>query len=550
MPVLDASHNKVWRGCGGVYVNNPDDAPHHYVDGICTVCGEYTEPAYADGWFEISNWSELYWFAQKVNSGSTTINGKLVSDIVVNDSVLDANGNLYGADSIYRTWTTIGTASYYYQGKFDGQGHTISGLYFNNTNSGNHPYGGEFIGLFGYTYNATISNVGITDTYFNGYDYIGGIVGWVYYNTTITNCFSAATLSASSYYGDYLGGIVGGIDNYSSNKVTNCYNIGKIAGNGYYVGGICGRKYSSAVFTNCFYADNCAVDGNNVAQFGNGYSSQGYTTADVEGNTTAATAEEFASGKIAYLLNGTNGGSVWFQNLSAPVDATPVLDTAHGKVWLRCDSVFTNTGAHIADRTVKENVVEATLTSDGSYDLVVYCSLCGKEVSRTHVVVPKLVISIKKIELKSMPKVNYTVGEKLDVSGAIVLVTFSDGTTKEVALTINMISGFDAKKVGEQKLTVTYTVDGAKFTTTFNVTVSNGTAVDETEADDVSIFAYNRTIVVETAEPAAKYIFVFDANGRLVAKELATANRTEIAMTRQGLYIVRIGDKSERVVVY
>ena len=205
---------------------------------------------------------------------------------------------------------------------------------------------------------------------------------------------------------------------------------------------------------------------------------------------------------------------------------------------------------HTPDSIVIENVVAATYTTAGSYDSVVYCSRCGEELSRTHVEVPMLIAAAQKIELKSMPKVEYVAGEKLDVSGAVVVVTFSNGTTKEIALSAAMVSGFDAKKVGEQKLTVTYTVDGVTLTTTFTVKVEKNTAVDDEAVAEVSIYAINRTIVVETAEPAAGYIFVFDANGRLVAKELATSNRTEIAMTRQGLYIVRIGDKAERVVVY
>ncbi len=595
LPVLDATHGKVYRGCGGVYVNDPDDAPHHFVNGRCTVCGEYIEPTFADGWYEIANTGNLYWFADKVNSGSTSIKAKLVADIVVNDSVLDAEGNLYGPDSIYTAWTPIGTSSYAFNGTFDGQGHTISGLYVNNYNN--------YVGLFGYANGATIKNVGVVDSYISGYCNVGGICGYGYYST-ITNCHNAATVFASvsgsgcraggicgyNYYGTAIncyntgnisgnGNSVGGIFGYNYyGTATNCYNTGNTKCYGYYVagisgfsdsgaltncyntgtvyginssaGGVCGNNSNSAI-TNCYYTDSCAFDGSNVVQFGVGNSSQGSSRADVEGCTTAATAEEFASGKVAYALNGSvNGGSAWFQNLTESVDYLPVLDSTHARVWLRCDSVFNNEGAHKADRIVKENVVEATFTTAGSYDLVVYCSLCGEEISRTTIEVPVLVASIKSIELKKMPKVNYIAGEKLDVSGAVVLVTFNDGTTKEVALTVNMISGFDAKKVGEQKLTVTYTVDGVTLTTTFTVKVEKNTAVDDEAVAEVSIYAINRTIVVETAEPAAGYIFVFDANGRLVAKELATSNRTEIVMTRQGLYIVRIGDKAERVVVY
>lgn len=46
------------------------------------------------------------------------------------------------------------------------------------------------------------------------------------------------------------------------------------------------------------------------------------------------------------------------------------------------------------------------------------------------------------------------------------------------------------------------------------------------------------------------YQGIFDANGRMVAKELATGTRTELTMQHQGLYIVRVGQKAQRVVLY
>lgn len=45
---------------------------------------------------------------------------------------------------------------------------------------------------------------------------------------------------------------------------------------------------------------------------------------------------------------------------------------------------------HTAGETVIENEVPATCTEDGSYDEVVYCTVCGEELSRTTVVVPAL----------------------------------------------------------------------------------------------------------------------------------------------------------------
>lgn len=43
---------------------------------------------------------------------------------------------------------------------------------------------------------------------------------------------------------------------------------------------------------------------------------------------------------------------------------------------------------HTADEAVKENVVEATCTTAGSYEEVVYCAVCGEEMSRETVEVP------------------------------------------------------------------------------------------------------------------------------------------------------------------
>ena len=38
---------------------------------------------------------------------------------------------------------------------------------------------------------------------------------------------------------------------------------------------------------------------------------------------------------------------------------------------------------HVEGEAVEENRVEATCMAEGSYDLVVYCSVCGEEISRT-----------------------------------------------------------------------------------------------------------------------------------------------------------------------
>ena len=126
--------------------------------------------------YQISNAAELYWFAGLVNGTlpdvkkKASANAILTADITVNEYVLDANKDLLnGKDFI--PWTPIGTDWIAYTGTFDGQGHTIKGLYFNNPTS-------SYVGLFGCIGdNGKISNVEVSDSYFQ-FDKQGGRCMW------------------------------------------------------------------------------------------------------------------------------------------------------------------------------------------------------------------------------------------------------------------------------------------------------------------------------------------------------------------------------------
>ena len=85
-----------------------------------------------DGYYVISSAEDLYKFAELVNGGATpwpTAKVVLTDDIVVNLNVLKENGTLNSPAPTY-SWTPIGTNAYKYAGTFDGNRHTISGLYF------------------------------------------------------------------------------------------------------------------------------------------------------------------------------------------------------------------------------------------------------------------------------------------------------------------------------------------------------------------------------------------------------------------------------------
>ncbi|MBO7144251.1 MAG: bacterial Ig-like domain-containing protein, partial [Salinivirgaceae bacterium] len=187
-----------------------------------------------------------------------------------------------------------------------------------------------------------------------------------------------------------------------------------------------------------------------------------------------------------------------------------------------------------------------TVTVSFEIDGVPYTTTFEVEVKEAEVIE----VVAKSIAVSAKPaKVEYKQGETLDVKGGKLTVTFSDNTTKDVDLKADMVSGFDAGKVGEQKLTVSYTIDGVTLTATFSVTVTkedDNTAVDDSEVLAVNIFAYGNTIVVENATDD---IFVFDSMGRMISRMAANADRTEIQLDMTGVYVVKTAKTTKRVMI-
>ncbi len=141
---------------------------------------------------------------------------------------------LNGSES--NQFTAIGSSSVYFRGTFDGDGHTVSGLYINTSSTRQ--------GLFGYTYGATIKNLGVSGSVTSTNNYVGGVVGQANKGTTIVNCFSDVTVQGSSN----VGGVVG----YASGAtIANCYNLGSVkatSDTGGIVAGVVGVASGSTMF--------------------------------------------------------------------------------------------------------------------------------------------------------------------------------------------------------------------------------------------------------------------------------------------------------------
>ena len=251
----------------------------------------------SEGNYEIGNAGQLYWFAQQVNEeGKSTYNAVLTKDITVNQNVLNADNTLNSGS--YMEWTPIGDGVEY-AGIFNGQNHTISGLYKKNLSKVT-----QVVGLFGKIKNpAKVCNIGVIDSYFDVSSGIGTYNGVICgtNNGTIDACYSKGCMNATSQ-------TCGGISGFNKGTISNSYSVSVINGAGTR-GGICGLDRGS--ISNCYFdTDVCSV------------------VDSAHGKTTAA----FKSGEVAYLL-GTKQ-SVWGQTIG--VDDTPVLNGS--KVYKNGDS--------------------------------------------------------------------------------------------------------------------------------------------------------------------------------------------------------------------
>lgn len=192
-------------------------------------------PSMASGsTIRISTAEEFLAFAK--NAASTTYAGKT---IVLTSDIDLAGSPTNQTDFVGRGGSTM------FEGTFDGQLHTISGIYIEVDNTNTHENYAS--GLFGYLgENGVVKNLAVEGTlkaYSNG----GGIAGNCF--GTILNCSSNMDISGAGS----LGGIVG---NMRCGTVANCFSIGNVTSTGGSVGGIIGNMvdYNSktATIANCY----------------------------------------------------------------------------------------------------------------------------------------------------------------------------------------------------------------------------------------------------------------------------------------------------------
>ncbi len=275
--------------------------------------------------YQIASAAELYWFARHVNAGRYDACAMLVDEITVNEQVLTESGELVSdTDSLHR-WTAICNVSGSYTGTFNGNGHTISGLYC----VGSHA---EYIGLFGRVGNGgVVKDVIIEDSYFEGVYSAGGVCnqnagemnkcsfsGIVKTSATgapsvggvcavnsgnIIQCESSAAVTSRGNYGR-----AGGVCGENSGTVSYCYNTGSVTSNDGddNLGGVCGQNSGTI--------ENCYNEGN-VSGYGYNGTASGSTTGGVCGNNSGSITNCYNTGNVHESLYtggvcGNNRGSI------------------------------------------------------------------------------------------------------------------------------------------------------------------------------------------------------------------------------------------------
>ena len=257
--------------------------------------------------YQICSPEQLAYLAEFVNTGNSTddLYFKLMNDIDLSGYTNDEG------------WTPIGASEYpeffSFQGNFNGNNKIVKNLTI-NTNGVTKVY----IGLFGNMNNGFIQNLGVENCNIIGDYNVGGLVGRISQNCSISNCYATGNVNSNIWNG---GGLVGAND---GGNISNCYARVSVGGIGGAIGGLVGTNIGT--ISNCFATGNVNVYGNYVGGFVGqqvGSMQNCYATGNVNGynnvgglagsNTYSSTSNCFATGNISgyYKVGGLMGNNLF-----------------------------------------------------------------------------------------------------------------------------------------------------------------------------------------------------------------------------------------------
>lgn len=271
----------------------------------------------------------------------------------------------------------IGDGNRSFKGNFDGQGHVVANMTINRLSQ-------HYVGLFGQVEGGTLSNIGVIGGSFvgagfvgplagalldahvynahatgnasgneGGSDFVGGLVGVNFHNSSITKSFATGTVSGINNVGGLVGWNYGLIEQaYASGRVNaqlgvgglvglndggqirNAYATGAVGGNTG-VGGLIGNIQDGGQIRNTYASGAVTGSGSNIgglvgsneiltpgaslatvdASYWNTQTSGHTSSAGGEGRTT----QEMQGGGARPIFTGWDFASIWKQDAAAPV---------------------------------------------------------------------------------------------------------------------------------------------------------------------------------------------------------------------------------------
>ena len=161
-----------------------------------------------------------------------------------------------------------------------------------------------------------------------------------------------------------------------------------------------------------------------------------------------------ANNPVTFTFNGTNemGSEDWIARIEN--NNYPFISGYEKAVVNGCQDGATIYGTHTEGEAVEENRVEATVTEEGSYDKVVYCSVCRKELSRETVTIAKIEATVR-------------IGENYYATLAKAIAGATAGQT------ITLLADITENVTVDKSLTI----DGAEFAYTGTMTIINNVTV-------------------------------------------------------------------------
>jgi len=271
-----------------------------------------------------------------------------------------------------RGFTPIGYGDYVgdndyapFTGSLNGNGFTVDNITIlrADDDQGTNPYNSEdqgYVGVFGYTDNATIQNFNVTNSIVKGYGYVGGIIGFMYRGTLTNTTFNIGTADNDcspgdcvwARYGEQGGGLVGYL---SEGIIVDSRSAGPVKGSGKVIGGLVGVMNSGSI-TNSSSSSN--IDGGQfiggaIGMMNGGTASRIFATGNIDANLAEDASKDGKYG--GGLIGSLEGGKVSESYATGNVH----VDTAVGGGFVGV--LFSN-----ADNEITDSYATGNVTTDGN----------------------------------------------------------------------------------------------------------------------------------------------------------------------------------------